>query len=419
MNFILLTDSYKLTHHDMYPLGTTQVHSYLEARAGDGLQNVVWFGLQAVLKEYFEGIVVTPEMINEAERLANQHFAVKLFNRRGWERIVDVHGGRLPLRIMALPEGMVVPRGVPLMTVENTDPQCAWLTNAVESMLMHVWYPTTVASMGFDLKRFFKKNAPSGLHDYMLHDFGFRGVSSVESAGIGGAAHLVNFKGTDTLVGMLAAQKYYGASIAGLAHSVAATEHSVMTQEGEAGEESLIRRLIAAHPNQILSIVADSFDYYKFVEKVVKNADLAKQNGTTVVIRPDSPTPQHPNPAQLVKWTLENCPNNVLWGDGLSSGQIKEIVMAQPFDQRHRLIFGMGGGLLQKVNRDTLRFALKCSAVVRDGKEIPIQKVPLDKTKASLAGRQENPLFVKVFENGVLTHQDTFDTIRNRVEVAL
>lgn len=411
-NFILLTDSYKLTHHSMYPAGTEIVHSYLEARKGEGYTNVMWFGLQALLQKYLAGPVVEQWMIEEAEALSRQHFSAPLFNRKGWQRIVDVHGGRLPVAIKTVgPEGTVVPRGTTLMTVENTDPQLPWLTNAIESLLMHVWYPTTVATVGADLRKYFNTMVPEAATQFMLHDFGFRGVSSVESAEMGGMAHLVNFMGTDTLPAMRAAQQYYGAGLSGLAYSVAATEHSIMTQEGEFGEEQLIRRLIAEHPNQILSIVADSFDYYGCVRKIVKNLDLAKSGHTTVVIRPDSPTPTHPEPKQLMKWTLENSPTPVLWGDGISPEGIKEIVEYQAPEHRARLIFGMGGGLLQKVNRDTLRFALKCSAVKRDGEWLSVQKNPLDKSKASKVGYQT--LGYRVFENGVILASQTFDQVRD------
>lgn len=416
MNFILNTDSYKLTHHSMYPHEVQKVYSYLEAREGDGIQNVLWFGLQAILKEYFEGVVVTREMIDEAEAFAKCHFSDQnQFNRKGWERIVNVHGGRLPIEICALPEGYAVPRGTPLMTVENTDPKLPWLTNAVESLLMHVWYPTTVASLSFDLRTFFNKYVKDGAPQFMLHDFGYRGVSSNESARMGGMAHLLSFLGTDTLVGMQAAREYYGVSLEGLAYSVAATEHSIMTQYDQAGEETLIRQLMATHPNQILSMVADSYDYYQFVKKVVKNLDVAKKYGTKVVIRPDSPTPQHPNAYQVIQWTLDNTPDeiNVLWGDGLTADEIKAVVHSVKPEQLKRLIFGMGGGLLQKVNRDTLRFALKCSDVtLEDGSHKDIRKNPLDQTKASKAGRFNLPL---VFKDGIITSSTTFDTIRQRV----
>lgn len=417
MNLILATDSYKLTHHKMYPHDVDVVSSYLEAREGEGLQNVVWFGLQAVMQKYLTK-PVTQTDLDDAIALDRYHFSTPQLNVRGWQRIIDVFGGRLPIKIWALPEGVVVDRGTPLMVVENTDPQSKWLTNAIETLLMHVWYPTTVASISWDLRQFFNQNVKDGAPQFMLHDFGFRGVSSYESAEMGGMAHLLSFLGTDTIPAMLGAQKYYHASMENLAYSVAATEHSIMTQYGQEGEESLIRRLIAEHPGQILSMVADSYDYYQFVKKVVNNLDVAKQFGCQVVIRPDSPTPTHPDPADLINWTLINTPQNVnvLWGDGLTPQQIKDIVLRVDQTDRKRLVFGMGGGLLQKVNRDTLRFALKCSAVKKsDGRWQAVQKNPLDQTKKSKAGRQQSGEMQIVYDQGLLTNQETFKTIRQRV----
>lgn len=417
-NLILLTDSYKLTHHRMYPKDVEVVSSYFEPRVGPGHQEVVWFGLQHVLKDKMTGFFrVIAEDIDEAEEYAKAHFAAPLFNREGWERIVDTHQGALPIRIWALPEGTVVPRGTPCMVIENTDPQLPWLTNALESLLMHVWYPTTIATIGRDMRRFFQQEVPHGAPQFMLHDFGYRGVSSDESAGVGGMAHLLHFQGTDTLNGMWYAHRYYDAPHEGLAYSVAATEHSVMTQWGAQGETALLERLIDDHPNQILSIVADSYDYYNFVAKLSMLTGKARANGTKLVIRPDSPTPQHPDPKDLVLWTLNHLPDdvNVLWGDGLSPDQIKAMVLAVPQQQRARLVFGMGGGLLQKVNRDTLRCATKCSAVQTLGGEWKsIQKNPLDQSKASKAGRQITPKMQLVFENGILLVDEDFATIRVR-----
>jgi hypothetical protein len=136
------------------------------------------------------------------------------------------------------------------------------------------------------------------------------------------------------------------------------------------------------------------------------------------VIRPDSPTPQHPDPADLINWTLINTPEtvNVLWGDGLTPEQIKDIVLRVDAVDRKRLVFGMGGGLLQKVNRDTLRFVIKCSAVERDGQWQNVQKNPLDQTKKSKAGRVTPDTGCVVFENGVICQQETFEKIRQRAE---
>ena len=239
INTLFLTDSYKISHHLQYPPDTTKLFSYFESRGGKW-DKTLFFGLQIILKKYLSGVVVTQQMIEEADIFFREHFGTDIFNRSGWELIVTRHGGKLPVRIRAVPEGSLVPVRNVLFTVENTDPDLAWLTNYLETLLVQTWYPMTVATNSWACKQvirsYIEKTADSpdnaGL-EFKLHDFGFRGVSSVESAGIGGAAHLVNFLGTDTLAGIVTARRFYGAGMAGL--SIPATEHSTMTTWGREG----------------------------------------------------------------------------------------------------------------------------------------------------------------------------------------
>jgi len=237
-NIILQTDSYKVSHYLQYPPGTQHVYSYFESRGG-AFPEIVFFGLQYFLKRYLEGPVVTAAHIAAAEELLSSHLAAdSLFNRAGWEHILKQHGGHLPVKIRAIPEGTVVPTGNVLMTIENTDPACYWLTNYLETLLVQVWYPTTVATQSRSMKQVLnaslQRTGDPSLIDFKLHDFGFRGVSSVESAGIGAAAHLVNFRGTDTLAGIVLARHYYEEEMAG--YSIPAAEHSTITSWGREHE---------------------------------------------------------------------------------------------------------------------------------------------------------------------------------------
>ena len=146
-NIILLTDSYKVSHYKQYPAGTTQIYSYFESRGGQ-FENLTFFGLQYYLIEYLAGQVVTQAKINQAEKLFSAHFGNEnLFNKAGWEYILKEHKGYLPVRIRAVPEGMVIPTHNVIMTVENTDPNCFWLTNFLETLLVQMWYPCTVATI--------------------------------------------------------------------------------------------------------------------------------------------------------------------------------------------------------------------------------------------------------------------------------
>ncbi len=269
-NLLLRTDSYKFTHWKQYPPGTEQVYSYFESRGGKW-SDVVFFGLQYYLKKYLEGPVVTRRAIDEAEELVGLHFADKsLFNRRGWEHILRVHDGRLPLRIRAVPEGTPVPGHNVLMTVENTDPACYWLPNYVETLLVQVWYGSTVATQSREMKKLVLKHlhrtGDPCLIDFKVHDFGFRGVSSVESAGVGGAAHLVSFRGTDTFEGIIVARDYYGEPMAGF--SIPAAEHSTITAWGQTHEVDAMRNMLEQYPRGMVAVVSDSYDVFAACEKI-------------------------------------------------------------------------------------------------------------------------------------------------------
>ena len=155
-----------------------------------------------LLLKYLTGKQVSERRINEAESFVKLHFKDTVsFNREDWEYILDEYNGNLPLVIKAVPEGMCIPVRNILMSIENTDPKCFWLTNHVESILLQLWYPCTVATISRNMKKAIKRKLFSSEDQlpYMLHDFGLRGSTSLESATIGGAAHLVNFLGSDNI----------------------------------------------------------------------------------------------------------------------------------------------------------------------------------------------------------------------------
>lgn len=196
-NLILATDSYKPSHWKQLPPGTEGIYSFFESRGGR-FPKLIFFGLQYLIKKYLVGQVVTLEKISEAEMLLKQHFGRDdIFNKSGWEYIHEKHNGKLPIRIKAVMEGTNVPVHNVLMTIENTDPAVPWLTNYLETLLSQVWYPTTVAtqsnSMRLTIMAYLEETSDSLDSSFKLHDFGFRGSTSIESAGIGGLAHLVNF----------------------------------------------------------------------------------------------------------------------------------------------------------------------------------------------------------------------------------
>lgn len=457
-NICTLSDSYKFGHWPMYPPGTTRNHAYLEAREGAKYSETVFVGLQPILKDHFVGPVVTQDKIQDAIQKSTAHFGFPAFNTDMYQHILDNLGGRLPLHIKAVPEGTPVPVGNVLMTVDNTDPRCAPLTNAMETILTHVWAPSTVATVSRHLKKLMThyldmtSDNPDAIN-FMLHDFGMRGVSSVESAGSSGMGHLVNFLGTDTFRACEYIMHYYGGSMPGF--SVNATEHSIMTAEGRAGEMKVVKRLLEKYPTGILSIVIDSYDYRNFIREVATLfGDQIKARDGKVVFRPDSGDPVETTMEVMVELnTAFGCTKNskgfktlspqvgMLWGDGVGPDGIESILKAlfQHGWDAQNIVFGMGGGLLQKVNRDTQRFAFKSSYQERDGVGYDIFKDPIDGSKKSKAGRlmliktqtgvktirvedeyqypECTDMLETVFLNGDLTRDMTFAEVRENAKL--
>jgi nicotinamide phosphoribosyltransferase len=404
-NIILNTDSYKVSMFKQYPAGTTNVYSYIESRGGR-YDKTVMFGLQAFIKEYLLD-PITQSDIDIADEILTAHG--EPFNRAGWQYILDQHGGYLPIVIRAVPEGTVVPVSNVLATIENTDPECFWLTTWLETALLRaIWYPTTVATQSYTIKQVIadyleKTGDPAGI-DFKLHDFGARGVSSMESAGIGGAAHLVNFMGSDTITGVLYAREYYNAGVAGF--SIPAAEHSTITSWGRDNEVKAYENMLDqfAKPGAIVAVVSDSYDIYNAVRNLwgTELRDRVIASGATVVIRPDSGDPVSVN-KQLIEILGEKFGyttnakgfkvlNNVrlIQGDGINELTVRSILgafMANGWSADN-IAFGMGGALLQAIDRDTQKFAMKCSAAMINGEWVNVQKDPVtDSGKRSKAGR--------------------------------
>ena len=404
-NIILNVDSYKTSMWCQYPAGTTGVYSYIESRGGR-YDRTVFFGLQAFIKEYLLE-PITQADIDIADEILTAHG--EPFNRAGWQYILDKHKGYLPVVIRAVPEGTVVPTKNVLATIENTDSECFWLTTWLETALLRaIWYPTTVATQSWHIRKlilkYLEETGDPALIDFKLHDFGARGVSSGESAAIGGAAHLVNFMGTDTISGLLYAREYYNAGIAGF--SIPAAEHSTITSWGRDREVDAYRNMLNqfARPGSIVAVVSDSYDVYNAASKLW-GEELRQQvidSGATIVIRPDSGDPVEVN-RRLVEilgdrfsWTVNSkgfkVLNNVrlIQGDGVNYDTIEKILdmLATRGWSADNIAFGMGGALLQQVDRDTQKFAMKASSVCIDGKWQPIAKDPVtDPGKKSKAGR--------------------------------
>jgi len=343
---LLDTDSYKGSHWLQVPSDCTAMGAYLESRGGE-VNETLFFGLQMILQTSLERPISQAELEEAAEIWALHGLP---FNRQGWQRVVQVHGGRLPLRIRAVPEGLRVPTGHVLMTVESTDPELAWLVTWVETVLLRVWYPTTVATRSWQLRRLLEAALERSADD-------------------------------------------------------PAAEHSTILAWGQEQEAEAYRTILErfARPGAVLAVVSDSYDLWHAVDHLW-GEQLRPQviaSGATVVIRPDSGEPQRIVPELLHRLearfgstvngkgyrVLEHV--RVIQGDGItvqSLPPVLEAVLAAGFSAEN-VAYGMGGGLLQQLHRDTLQFAYKVSWVERRGRILPVHKAPrTDPRKTSKAG---------------------------------
>lgn len=214
-NIMLATDSYKASHWNMLPEGLSYTESYCESRGSNDFPCTLFFGMQYYIQSYLIGVQVTDEKIKEAVEFYKVHFGLdNVFNEVGWRYILDKYDGKLPIKIEAVKEGSIMPIKNMLFKISNTDPNCAWLVNWCETLLLKIWYPITVASNSMAgrelLNAQMETTGTSNMQEWMLHDFGYRGVASEEQAWIGGAAHLLSFRGTDNIAGVRMLQQYYG-----------------------------------------------------------------------------------------------------------------------------------------------------------------------------------------------------------------
>lgn len=406
-NPILDSDSYKFSHHMQYAPRMTGMYSYLESRGGK-YDKTVFFGLQYLIREYLEN-PPTQAHLEEADAFCKLHGVP--FPRKGWQRIVDL--GYYPIKIKAVPEGFAVPTHNILMSVECVDPECFWVVAWLETMIMRLWYPITVATQSWYCKKtilehlMLSSDNPEAEINFKLHDFGSRGVSSRESAGIGGMAHLVNFRGSDTVEGVIYANQYYECEMAGF--SIPAAEHSTITSWGQDNEEAAYRNMVRQFgtAGATVAVVSDSYDLFNAIEKFWCGSLLAevKASGATIVIRPDSG-----NPAEIILKCLQlmekhlPMPRNskgykvlpsyyrLIQGDGVNQESIDEILclIEEHGYSASNVAFGMGGALLQKVDRDTQKFAMKCSAALIDNVWRDVYKDPVTDTgKRSKRGKLE------------------------------
>ena len=447
----LLSDSYKYTHFNMYPSDMTSMYSYIESRGGM-YPETLFFGMRNYLTEYLSKPFSKADL-DLVDEIITEHMPTIKFNRAGWDHILNKHGGHLPLRIRSVKEGTVVPTRNVLVTAESTDPVVPWVVGHVETTMLRMWYPTTVATRSMFIKRIIESGmretadgeSMAGL-PYMLHDFGMRGAPGSQAAGISGAAHLINFVGTDNVDALMYLNNMYGRADYG--RSIAATEHTIMTSYGRNNEiEPYLRAIdVYGFPGAIISIVGDSYDIFNVCDHILPQLkDKIIVSGARLVLRPDSGDPLMVLPRILksLEKTFGTTINSkgykvlhpcirVIWGDGINESSIMgmiDLLKSLGFSVEN-IVFGCGGYLLQGLTRDTNQFAMKSSSVNRNGIWVDVSKDPVtDHSKRSRSGRVtlyrnnegvyhsgiitgEPDELVTTYENGEIMNLPSFDDVR-------
>lgn len=483
INPLLLKDSYKILHHLAYPLDTEQVYSNLTPRKGKNGTHTVFFGLQYFLKrflieEFGEWFKQSKDIaIGEYKRIIDKHLNANL-DVRHLEKLHNL--GYLPIKIKALLEGTVVPYKVPCLTITNTLPEFYWLPNFLETLISDtLWYPSTSANSTRKLKEIMLKYAEeTGVDkeyvDFQLHEFSLRGHHSSDSGAIYGAAWALFFKGSDNLPSIPWLENYYNGIDS--VYSVMASEHSISMAHGKENELDYIKHMLKIAPKGIVSVVADTWNYPRFITKLLPQVrDLIMNRDGCFVVRPDSfwSNPQdcicgydgyHEKMSELDeeeinmirKGSVEALYDifggfnnskgykeldshvNVIYGEGWFDDRLKEACeKLKNKGFATKFIAGIGSWQALNCNRDVDNWAIKATAVKRSGKWHNIFKDPVtDKGfKKSACGllyvgekngelfvedqvspeKEQEGLLTEVFVDGKIVRETSLSEIRSRL----
>ena len=442
---LFMTDAYKLGHRGMYPANTTGVLSNYTNRGSriDGIDHVVHFGLQAFCQEYLIDAFVPFFAAGEdevADLYEKRVTAILGPNSVGSDHIRALHRlGYLPLRFCAVPEGTLVPLRVPSFTIENTNPEFAWLVNYIETVVSaSYWQASTSATIAHRFRTLLNDAAIrttgsiAGV-EWQGHDFSFRGMAGPEAAARSGAGHLLSFLGSDALNVIDFVEDFYDGDNGMILGSVPATEHSVMCAGGQDDELGKIRRLLDNHPNGILSVVSDTWDLWQVLTEYLPalHEQITARDGK-LVIRPDSgnpvdilcgytpkprqfensrgetelrpaePLPEHKGVVELLWDEFGGTVNEfgfkvldshigTIYGDSITYERAQQIIarLGEKGFASTNVVFGVGSFTYQYQTRDTFGSAVKATWVKVDGEERAIQKAPVTDSglKRSARGR--------------------------------
>jgi nicotinamide phosphoribosyltransferase len=323
INSLLLKDFYKATHLSMIPANMTKSVSYYTPRKSriNRWPKVVNFGLQMFIKnwlidEFNENFFKQSKnkVVAEYKRVMEYSMGVGICDLSKVEKLHDL--GYLPIEIIALPEGMLVPMGCPIFGITNTHDDFAWLPQALESLISaEVWYPMITATVGYEYRKIVNRyynftcddNAP---RRRALGNFDFRGDMGVDAALKASAGWLLSFVNTATVPSIPFMEKMYNCDITNdeVGFGAVSTEHFVMCSNSAKDimdnpdetyqykdidpmrERVFLKKLLTElYPNTSFSCVCDSYDYWNVVKNILPTLkdEILNHNGC-MLIRGDS-----------------------------------------------------------------------------------------------------------------------------------
>ena len=322
MNPFLLTDFYKLTHILQYRKELRELTSYLTPRGSrlPNINHVVMFGLQMYVKDYvvdnfnknffqrnFEYCeceireVLELGLGYDAELIEPTINALRSLHELGY----------LPVEINAVPEGTLVPMGVPCIEIKSTCPNYFWVGQALEASLSAaIWQPMVSATIAREYRKIARdaKNAtvePNIDERTFMCDFSMRGQESNESAVKASVAWLTSMWNSSTVAARKCIKDIYtncstrDKMTKGIIRGLTSTEHSVMTSHAclDGGDEiPTFKYLFKLYKNVSFAAVCDSYDFWNVLTNILPNnfkevIDERGKRGLFIGVRHDSAEP--------------------------------------------------------------------------------------------------------------------------------
>lgn len=448
INPMLLMDFYKAVHSDMLNSKMTKSMSYYTPRMSrvDRWNKVVMFGLQMFCKtwliDYFNDYFYNmpkDEVVGEYKRVLDASLGAGIYDYHKIEKLHDL--GYLPIEIIALPEGTVVPVHVPMFGITNTHPDFAWLPQALESLISaEMWYPQITATVGKTYREIVNRYYDITCEDNVSREralgaFDFRGDMCVDAALKAGAGWCMSFVNTATVPVIPYLEEMFNADCTKeeVAFGAVSTEHFVMCSNYavDGDEETFLRKMLTElYPDTSFSCVLDSYDYWNVIDNILPklHREIMEHNGC-MLMRGDSGDCVEVVTKTVFKlWeqfggTVNSKGYKVLdphvkaiYGDSITVQRCEEIyqILMENGFACSNVALGVGSfsmhcieenNVLKPFTRDTFSSCIKACYAEVDGKCYPIFKNPKD---GGFKKSQKGLCYVYRNENGELAYKDEY-----------